>query len=348
MTADTMRSAVLTETSSIELQQRPTPQPGPDEVLVRVGSVGVCGSDVHYYKHGRIGTMVVQRPLVLGHEVSGLIVATGSEVDGSRTGQRVALEPQRPCRRCGQCKNGRYNLCPQMKFFATPPIDGAFCDYVAVPADFAHPVPDGLSDAAVALLEPLCVGVWACRKANIAPGSRVFITGAGPIGAMTAQVARAAGATEITVSDPVESRRERITNYGATRVVDPGAGFDPTTLEADAFVDCSGATAAVLDGIRSVRAGGAVVLVGLGAEDMLLPVQHIQNNELTLTGTFRYVDTWPTAIALAESGRVDLDSMITARYPLEQAAAALEADEDPLSMKSLVVVHEDAGGVARQ
>ncbi len=145
------------------------------------------------------------------------------------------------------------------------------------------------------------------------------------------------------MSDPVESRLARIRSYGATQVIDPVADFDPGAVQADAFIDCSGATQAVLDGIRSVRAGGAVVLVGLGAEDMLLPVQHIQNNEITLTGTFRYVDTWPKAIALATTGRVDLDSMVTARYPLEQAEAALNADDDPLSMKSVVVVHNDEG-----
>lgn len=345
MTNDTvpsqMRNAVLSGPATIEMQERPVPTPGPDEVLVRVGAVGVCGSDVHYYKHGRIGTMIVEEPLVLGHEVSGRIVGVGNDVQESRIGQRVALEPQRPCRRCAQCKNGRYNLCPHMEFFATPPIDGAFCDYVVLPADFAHLVPDSLSDEAVALLEPLCVGIWACHKAGVGPGSKVFITGAGPIGAMTAQAARAAGATEIIVSDPVESRRERIVDYGATQVIDPVKGFDPAALEVDAFVECSGATPAVLDGLRALRGGGAAVLVGLGAEEMLLPVQHIQNNEITLTGTFRYVDTWPKAIALAASGRVDLDSMVTARYPLEEAEAALNADDDPASMKSVVVVNDE-------
>jgi L-iditol 2-dehydrogenase len=336
----TMRASVLTRPQTIEMQERPIPKPGADEVLVRVGSVGVCGSDVHYYKHGRIGSMVVEAPLVLGHEVGGSIVAVGKAVDPKLVGQRVALEPQRPCRRCRQCKTGHLNLCPYMEFFATPPIDGAFCDYVTLPADFAHPVPDSLSDAAVGLLEPLSVGIWANRKGGTAAGSRVFITGAGPIGAVAALSAGAMGATEIIVSDPVESRRQRITELASAQTVDPVAGFDPSELEADVFLECSGATPALLDGLKAVRPGGTAVMVGHGEEHISLPVQEIQIREVLLTGIFRYVDTWPTAISLVASGRVDLDALVTARFGLDEVEAALTSDDDPLSMKSVVVVNE--------
>jgi L-iditol 2-dehydrogenase len=336
----TMRASVLTGPQTIELQERPVPQPVADEVLVRVGSVGVCGSDVHYYKHGRIGSMVVDGPLVLGHEVGGTIAAVGGAVDPARVGQRVALEPQRPCRRCRQCKTGHLNLCPDMEFFATPPIDGAFCDYVTLPADFAHPVPDSLSDAAVGLLEPLSVGIWANHKGGTTAGSRVFITGAGPIGAVAALSARAAGATDIIVSDPVESRRRRITELASAQAIDPTTGFDPTGLEADVFLECSGATPALLDGLKAVRPGGTAVMVGHGDEHISLPVQDIQVREVTLTGIFRYVDTWPTAISLAATGRVDLDALVTARFGLDEVEAALTSDDDPMSMKSIVVVNE--------
>lgn len=335
---DTMRAAVLTEPATIAMRELPLPVPADDEVLVRVGSVGVCGSDVHYYKEGAIGSFVVDYPLVLGHEAGGTIVDTGAAVDPARLGRRVALEPQRPCRRCRHCKTGRYNLCTAMEFFATPPVDGTFCDYVVLPADFAHPVPDTLSDEAVALLEPLSVGLWACHKAGVTAGSRVLVTGAGPIGAMAVQAARAAGATEIVVSDPVESRRRRILGLGATEVVDPVSGFDAAALEVDAFVECSGATPAVLDGLASLRGGGAAVLVGHGAEEITMPVLPLQTREVTITGVFRYVDTWPTAIGLVASGRVDLDSMVTARYPLERTEEALNADDDPLSMKAVVTI----------
>jgi L-iditol 2-dehydrogenase len=336
----TMRASVLTGPQTIELLERPVPQPVADEVLVRVGSVGVCGSDVHYYKHGRIGSMVVDGPLVLGHEVGGTIVGVGGAVDPARVGQRVALEPQRPCRRCRQCKTGHLNLCPDMEFFATPPIDGAFCDYVTLPADFAHPVPDSLSDAAVGLLEPLSVGIWANHKGGTTAGSRVFISGAGPIGAVAALSARAAGATDIIVSDPVESRRRRIAELASAQAIDPTAGFDPSGLEADVFLECSGATPALLDGLKAVRPGGIAVMVGHGDEHISLPVQDIQVREVTLTGIFRYVDTWPTAISLAATGRVDLDALVTARFGLDDVEAALTSDDDPMSMKSIVVVNE--------
>jgi L-iditol 2-dehydrogenase len=226
-----------------------------------------------------------------------------------------------------------------MEFFATPPVDGAFCDYVTLPADFAHPVPDSLSDAAVGLLEPLSVGLWANRKGGTTAGSRVFITGAGPIGAVAALSARAMGATDIIVSDPVASRRQRITDLASARVVDPTAGFDPADLEVDVFLECSGATPALLDGLRALRPGGTAVMVGHGDEHVSLPVQDIQVREVTLTGIFRYVDTWPVAISLAATGVVDLDALVTARFGLDEVEAALTSDADPLSMKSVVVVN---------
>jgi L-iditol 2-dehydrogenase len=335
----TMRASVLLEKQRIEMQERPVPRPAPDEVLVQVRSVGVCGSDVHYYQEGRIGDFVVDQPLVLGHEVSGVVVDVGAEVPESRVGERVAIEPQRPCRRCRHCKTGRYNLCERMQFYATPPIDGTFCDYVVAPADFAHPVPDELSDHAAALLEPFSVGIWACTKARVEPGSRVFVTGAGPIGALASLAARSFGASEVVVTDLVESRREKILTFGATSAHDPrDAGFDPRTLAADAFIECSGATPAVLAGLDALRGGGVAVLVGLGAEEMALPVQQIMNKELNLTGVFRYVDTWPKAIAAAMQPATNLDALVTAEFELEDAEAALNSDADPQSMKSVVVV----------
>lgn len=166
----TMRASVLLEQGVVQIEERPVPVPAADEVLVKVSSVGVCGSDIHYYREGRIGDFVVDGPLVLGHEVSGTIVAVGAGVSTGRIGERVAIEPQRPCRICAQCSAGRYNLCPHMEFYATPPVDGAFQEYVTIQAPFAHPVADEVSDDVAALLEPLSVGIWACRKAEIVPG----------------------------------------------------------------------------------------------------------------------------------------------------------------------------------
>ena len=306
-------------------------------MLVRVSSVGVCGSDTHYYRHGRVGGFVVEAPLVLGHEAAGTIVGVGESVDPSRVGQRVSIEPQRPDPDSEETRRGHYNLCPHMRFFATPPVDGALCDYVTIGAEFAHPVPDSMSDDAAALCEPLSVGIAAIRKAELDDRSRVLVAGAGPIGIVVTQLARAYGAKEIVVSDPDRTRRDRAMSFGATTTVDPTA--EPTAdLAVDAFIDASGAAPAVADGIRAVRPAGRVVLVGSGAETMELPTQVIQNRELLLTGVFRYANTWPTAIALVESGRVDLDAMVTARFPLEKAAEALDSDRNPGSVKSVVTV----------
>ena len=332
-----MRAAVMAEPGRIEMEERPIPTPEAGDVLIRVSSVGVCGSDTHYYRHGRVGSFVVDAPLVLGHEAAGTVVGVGEGIDRSRIGQRVSIEPQRPDPGSEETRRGHYNLCPHMRFFATPPVDGALCDYVTIGAAFAHPVPDSMSDDAAALCEPLSVGIAAIRKAGIDGGSRVLIAGAGPIGIVVAQLARAYGATDIIVSDPDEARREQAMAFGATTVLDPTVD-DVVGREVDAFIDASGAPAAVVDGIRALRPAGTVVLVGSGAESMELPTQLIQNRELVLTGVFRYANPWPTAIALVESGRVDLDAMVTARFPLEKVAEALDSDRTPGSVKTVVTV----------
>ena len=318
------------------MEQRPVPRPAPGDVLIRVSSVGVCGSDTHYYRHGRIGSFVVDGPLVLGHEAAGTIVGVGESVDPARIGQRVSIEPQRPDPDSTETRRGDYNLCPHMQFFGTPPIDGALCDYVTIGATFAHPVPDTISDDAAALCEPLSVGIAALRKAGLGERAKVLVAGAGPIGIVVVQLARAYGASEIAVSDPDESRRDHARTNGATIALDPAA--DEPGSDFDAFIDASGAHAAVTAGIRALRPAGTAVLVGSGAESMDLPTQLIQNRELTLTGVFRYANTWPEAIALVESRRVDLDSMVTGRFPLERTAEALDSDRTPGSVKTVVAV----------
>ncbi|SDR70666.1 NAD(P)-dependent alcohol dehydrogenase [Microterricola viridarii] len=331
---ETMRVSQLDAAHSVRLTERPVPTPGASEVLVRVAAVGVCGSDTHYYEHGRIGPFVVTAPLVLGHEASGTIVAVGSGVDAARIGSRVSIEPQKPCRACEQCKAGRYNLCAAMEFFATPPIDGAFAEYVLIEQDFAHDVPDSISDASAALVEPLSVGIAACHKAEVTAGSRVLIAGAGPIGVITAQVARAFGAVEVHISDVSEPRLAFALQHGATHAHLAGAPLEH--LAVDAFIDASGAAPAIRAGIPAVRPAGRVILVGLGADSLEMPVNLIQNNELWVTGVFRYANTWPTAIALLANGSVNLDALVTGSFGLDEVEAALTASRDGASMKTIV------------
>jgi L-iditol 2-dehydrogenase len=334
---ESMRTSVLVGAKDLTIENRKLPEYASDEVLVKIAAVGVCGSDVHYYRHGRIGDFVVDGPLVLGHEVSGTIVAVGDDVDSSRVGQRVAIEPQRPCGKCRECRGGLYNLCPKMEFYATPPIDGAFAEYAVIQDAFAHAIPDNLTDEAAALLEPLSVAITTMRKAHVVPGSSVLIAGAGPIGIICAQTAKAFGAAEVIVTDLVAEKRERALKYGATRVIDPvEVDVANAGLDVNAFIDASGSPRAVTAGIKAVRPAGHVVLVGLGNPEMTLPVEHIQNYEINVTGIFRYTDTWPAAIHLVSSGMVELDSLVTGRFGLDEVEAALDSDQDPTSLKSVV------------
>jgi L-iditol 2-dehydrogenase len=335
-----MRAAVLVEAGRIELEERAAPEPGPGEVLVDVRAVGVCGSDVHYYEHGRIGDFVVEAPMVLGHESAGVITAVGPGVTGLAVGQRVSVEPGVPDRSCAQCLAGRYNLCPDMRFFATPPIDGAFAEQVVVHQAFAHPVPDSMSDDAAALLEPLSVGIWACRKGRVGAGSRVLVTGAGPIGLVAVQTALAFGATSVVVSDVNPARLELAGALGATELVDARSTsvteIEPPTV----LLECSGFPPAINQGIRALDRAGRAVLVGMGGDEIPLPLSAVQGRELEVTGTFRYANTWPTAIALVAAGRVDLDRLVTGHYGLADAEKSLTVGRsDPSSIK--VIVHPD-------
>lgn len=337
-----MRAAVLNRPGEVEVVERPTPAPGPHEVLVRVRAVGVCGSDTHYYDHGRIGRFVVEQPMVLGHESAGVIEGVGSEVDPARVGQRVSIEPGVPCFTCRECLAGRYNLCPDMVFYATPPVDGSLAELAVIHEAFAHPVPDSVSDEAAALLEPLSVGVWSCRKGGVGLGTSVLVTGAGPIGLVAVQVARAAGAAEVVVADVNPHRLAVAARLGATRTVDVretsvvdsyAGGPGP-----DVLLECSGHAGVTGDGIRALAPNGTAVLVGMGGDELPLPLSVVQERELTVTGTFRYANTWPTAISLVASGQVDLDALVTRRFALAETAQALTAArDDPEAIKAVIL-----------
>lgn len=335
-TEDRNVASVLYGSGQLGLEERPVPDPGPGQVLVEVAAVGVCGSDVHYYRDGRIGSFVVESPLVLGHEASGRVVAAGPGADRSLVGCRVAIEPGVPCRRCRTCRTGRYNLCPHVRFLATPPVDGAFCRYLVHDADFVYPLPSTVSDDAGALVEPLSVGVWACWTAAVRPGDRVLVTGAGPIGLLAATMAVVSGA-QVTVSDPDAGRQLVAAELGAHAAIGPpevaaaaGDGFD-------VLLECSGVPAAVA-AVGAMAPAGRVVLVGMGPSATTeLPTQLVQNREIRLTGTFRYAGTYPTAISLAGSGRVDLDRLVTGHFGLDDVQVALEAGQrDPASIKPMV------------
>ena len=332
------RAARLHGPRDLRIDELPVPVAGPTEVVVAIDFVGICGSDVHFYDSGRIGPTVVDRPLVLGHEPSGTVVAVGERVSRLSVGQRVSLEPGVPCGSCRSCLVGRYNLCAEIAFFAFPPTDGALAEYVAISEDFAHPVPQSISDEAAALIEPLAVAIWALRSSGVGLGTRVNVTGAGPIGLLCSQVAQLAGG-DVTISDPRPQALDVARRYGARDVVLTRTDRLPI---ADLHVDCSGNPSAIIDGIDALEPGGRSILVGVGPDRVEIPLTSLRRRELTVTSTFRYAHVYPTAISLVDRGLIDLDGLVTDRYDLadcERAfASALAPAGDRHTIKALVRV----------
>lgn len=331
--------SVLTADLAVETRTVEAPLPNSHQVQIAVKSVGVCGSDIHYWEHGRIGPYVVESDLVLGHEASGVVTAIGSDVTSISVGDRVAIEPGVPCGHCHECRMGRYNLCPEVQFFATPPVDGAFAQFVVIDENFAHRVPDSMSFDEAALIEPLSVGVWACKKAKIAPGSRVLVTGAGPVGLMCAKVARASGAIEVTVTDVNLERLKAAAAMGFT-IHRSGVDQPLTEKSFTAVIECSGNVHAINTAIRAAAPASVVVLVGMAADgNVTVPVDVIQGRELWLTGTFRYAHTYPTAIGLVSSGAVIISDLVSASYDLDNVENALgHARKHPEDLKVIVRV----------
>lgn len=257
--------------------------------------VGICGSDVHYLAHGRCGPFVVEKPMVIGHEAAGVVVKIGRDVKTLAVGDRVAIEPGVPCRLCPLCKSGRYNLCADMRFCATPPYDGNLTRFYAHPADFCFKLPDHVSMEEGALLEPLSVGVHACKRAGVTVDSRVLILGAGPIGLVTLLTAKAMGASQIMITDLVEDRLKFAKDMGATYTVNVGGIAEEDlvkkiheTMLPTITIDCSGFEATTRLSILATAIGGCVVIVGMGPTDVKIPLGQAICREVDIRGVFRY------------------------------------------------------------
>jgi len=328
-------TAILYAVDDIRLENCKVPQPADDQVLLRMDSVGICGSDVHYWTHGAIGDFIVKAPMILGHEAAGVVVKLGAKVKNLQVGDKVAIEPGVPCRQCNYCKTGVYNLCMDMQFCATPPVHGNLARYYVHAADFCYKLPANMSLEEGALMEPLAVGVHACRRAGVSLGKKVLICGAGPIGLVNLLTAQAMGASEIIVTDVVDNRLEVAKSLGATHVYKVGGGKSAEAMaediscllggeKPDICIECSGIESSIRFGIFSTKSGGMLVLVGLGKAEVTLPIVNAAVREVDIRGIFRYANCYPTAIAMVASGKVDVKPLITHRFTLEETLKAFE------------------------
>lgn len=351
-------SAVLYAAQDLRLEERPIPQPGPGEVLLRVASVGICGSDVHYWWRGRTARFVVESPLILGHESSATVVSCGQGVTSLKPGDRVAIEPGVPCRSCCFCKGGRYNVCPDVKFCATPPVDGTLTNYYVHPADFCFRLPDSVSDEEGAMLEPLAVAVYSCRRAEVGLGMAVLVLGAGPIGLVALLTARAMGAGHICITDINDSRLEFAKNLGADSSVNV-SGLSPREAankilslmpaRPAALLECSGADSSYQMGLLAGAPRGVMVTVGRGNPEVTLPLALATAKEMDIRGIFRYANCYPTALAMVASGRVDVRPLITHRFMLTQVEEAFRTAREGTAIKVMIrVQQEDSSTTAKQ
>lgn len=348
MSADTMMAAVLHAAGDLRYEEVAIPTPEAHEVLVQVRMNGLCGSDIHFYEEGKLGPFRVTRPYIPGHEASGVVVQKASVGGGAPIeGTRVAIEPGVPCRRCEWCKGGRYNLCPDVVFMSAPPVNGTFAEYAAVAADFAHPIPDHVSDEAAAFIEPISVAIQAANRASLAAGATVVVLGAGPIGLVTTLVARAYGAAEVYVVDRLAHRLRLAESIGATEgflaggasgdggassdgrrpAEDPAVALAEATNGrlADVVFDAAGNDAACASAPNYARRGGVVTLIGWPqSRTVPFPVEDVLEKELDVRGVNRYCNTFPTAIALLASGRLDVSALVTHRFPFANVVDAFE------------------------
>ena len=326
------RSLVLERKGELSLRDIPLQMDmGPTDVRIQVHTVGVCGSDVHYYTHGKIGPFVVNEPMVLGHEASGVVIEVGSQVQHLKSGDRVCMEPGIPDPASRAAKLGIYNVDPAVTFWATPPVHGCLTPQVVHPAAYTYKLPDHVSFAEGAMVEPFAIGMQAALRARIQPGDVGVVLGAGPIGMMTALAALAGGCAKVLVADLAQPKLDIIGAYPGIETINIR---DRTAAEAiseatdgwgaDVVFECSGAAPAILGVPQLARPGGTVVLVGMPVDPVPVDIVGLQAKELRIETVFRYANVYDRAIALIAAGKVDLKPLISLSLPFEDSIAAFE------------------------
>lgn len=338
-----MKALVLEKVRELSLRDIDLPmEVGPDDVKIKINTVGICGSDVHYYTHGRIGSFVVNAPMVLGHEAAGIVVEAGAKVRGIKVGDRVCMEPGVPDLSSRASKLGLYNIDPSVKFWATPPVHGVLRPYAVHPAAFTYKLPDNVSFAEAAMVEPLAVGLWASVKAGIKPGDIAVVIGAGPIGIMTALAALAGGCSRVILSDLVDEKLAIAIRYPGISTIDIKRENLTNAVSAatdgwgvDIMFEASGSPRAY-DGIESlVRPGGCIIAIGMPIEPAKIDISSFAAKEIRIETVFRYANVFDRALAMIAAGKVDLKPLVTETFPFEQSVAAFEraAEARPKDIK---------------
>ena len=327
-----MKTAVMTAIGKVELTERPIPVPAPGEALVKVEYVGICGSDLHYFESGRIGDYVVKPPFVLGHEAGGVVVEVGEGVTDLKPGDRVALEPGKTCGHCEHCKEGRYNLCEDVIFFATPPVDGVFQEYVAHEADLCFKLPENVSTLEGALIEPLAVGFHAAIQGDAHLGQKAVVMGAGCIGLVSMMALKARGVSEVYVVDVMDKRLDKAMELGATGVINGAKENVEERISqitdgkgVDLVIETAGTEITTRQAVSIAKKGSNIVLVGYSKTgEMTLPMSLVLDKELTFKTVFRYRHIYPIAIEAVAAGKVNLKGIVTNIFDLDDVQNAMD------------------------
>lgn len=327
-----MKVAVMNGIGKMGFVEREIPQPADNEVLVKLEYVGICGSDMHYYETGRIGDYVVEPPFVLGHEPGGVVVEVGKNVTHLKVGDRVALEPGKTCGHCEYCREGKYNLCPDVVFFATPPVDGVFQEYVAHEAALCFKLPENVDTLEGALIEPLAVGFHAANQGGAHAGQTAVVFGAGCIGLVSMMALKAEGVSRVYVVDIMQKRLDKAMELGATGVINSmntdvqeEIGRLAEGKGVDLVIETAGMEVTTRQAIHITKKGATIVLVGYSKTgEMTLPLSLALDKELTFKTVFRYRHIYPMAIEAVASGKVNLKGIVSNIFNFDDIQAAMD------------------------
>lgn len=327
-----MKVAVMNGVGKMGFVEREIPQTADNEVLVKLEYVGICGSDMHYYETGRIGDYVVEPPFVLGHEPGGVVVEVGKNVTHLKVGDRVAFEPGKTCGHCEYCREGKYNLCPDVVFFATPPVDGVFQEYVAHEAALCFKLPENVDTLEGALIEPLAVGFHAANQGGAHAGQTAVVFGAGCIGLVSMMALKAEGVSRVYVVDIMQKRLDKAMELGATGVINSmntdvqeEIGRLTEGKGVDLVIETAGMEVTTRQAIHVTKKGATIVLVGYSKTgEMTLPLSLALDKELTFKTVFRYRHIYPMAIEAVASGKVNLKGIVSNIFNFDDIQAAMD------------------------